>query len=134
MTVTPLHRPTAAPRSAYRTTRPRHRRSPPGRTAEAPDALTVSFEVTLAGEARYREALEIIDGLRQLTDRLPDGVGPRRRPAAPATRRLAGTGDASAGGPYRRTRPSRRRTGPAGAIRILPESRRVLLDGADRWR
>src|SRR4051794_7870869 len=72
MTVTPLRQHTAGhPRRHH--TRPSLISSRPAHGG--PDALTVSFAVTLAGEDRYRNALEVVDGLRQLAGRLTtDGL------------------------------------------------------------
>jgi DNA-binding response OmpR family regulator len=69
MTVTPIssHEVRTNPRG--RRTIVRRRRTTVGPIAEPP-GLTVSFEVTLAGDSRYTDALEILDTLRLVTDRL----------------------------------------------------------------
>jgi DNA-binding response OmpR family regulator len=69
MTVTPIssHEVRTSPRG--RRTIVRRRRTAAGPIVE-PAGLTVSFEVTLAGDSRYTDALEILDTLRLVTDRL----------------------------------------------------------------
>jgi len=117
MTVTPLTRRDHA--GPYRTTRTPHRRlSTVDRNGGTAEALTVSFEVTLTGEARYREALDLIDGLRQVTDGLP-GVSLDVTPAhaaAGTAKTVTGTG-------------ANILTGTAAGVVIALDSRRVLLDG-----
>ena len=112
MTVTPLTRRDHT--GPYRSIRTPHRRRPTlDRSGGSADALTVSFAVTLTGEARYREALDLIDGLRQVTDGLP-GV---------SLDVIPGTGfDIDTG---------TQETGPAGTADIVIglDSRRVLLEG-----
>ena len=69
--------------------------------------LTVSFEVTLAGDSRYHDAMHLLDGLRDLTDKL----------ATDSQVRLEVTPEPTAA--------------PVmdGGLRILPEARQVVLDG-----
>jgi two-component system OmpR family response regulator len=126
MTVTPLtRRDHTGPYRSIRT--PQRRRPTLDRSGGPADALTVSFAVTLTGEARYREALDLIDGLRQVTDGLP-GVSLDVIPGTDADIDL-GTG------PHieRESRPAGTNTGivagTAGGIVIGLDSRRVLLDG-----
>ena len=135
MTVTPLRQRTA----------PRHHPRPSllhPRPAEGDaNALTVSFAVTLAGEARYRDALEILDGLRQLTGRLTtdgrvsdplDAVSLDVTPSydtpdlVRARQPLALLGAT----PTPRPEPDPELAGGTSrGIRIVSESRRVSLDG-----
>jgi hypothetical protein len=140
MTVSPLRQRTA-PASRRHRTRPSLIHPRP--VDAGATALTVSFAVTLAGEARYRDALEILDGLRQLTGRLSaDGlvedpldavsldVSPTYDkpslvpPAQPFA--ILGVATAEPATELATVEPAAAAT---GAIEIVPESRRVLLDG-----
>ena len=144
MTVTPLTRRDHTGPSQHRSARTPNRRRPIAavdRPGDGDDALTVSFEVTLTGEARYREALTLIDDLRQVSDGLP-GVSLDVAPSyadpagAGALRllpRMTGPGTGPVTGSVRGTASGRDEpvaaAGTAGSILILPDSRRVLLDG-----
>jgi two-component system OmpR family response regulator len=140
MTVTPLTRRDHTGPSQHRSARTANRRRPivgVDRPGDGDDALTVSFEVTLTGEARYREALNLIDGLRQVTDGLP-GVsldiapsyadpagGGALRLLPPLTGPLSGPVTGTGNGEDEAAAAS----GTDGSIVIMPDSRRVLLDG-----
>jgi two-component system, OmpR family, response regulator len=136
MTVTPLRQHAAAPNR-------RHHARPslahPRPVDAGANALTVSFAVTLAGEARYRDALEILDGLRQLTGRLTtdgrvedplDAVSLDVTPSydnpdpvrAPHPLTVIGAVPEPMNAVDEESRPT-------GAIWIVPESRRVSVDG-----
>ena len=86
-------------------------------------ALTVSFDVTLAGESRYAEALRLLDTLRQATAHL-----------ATATLDVTpGVGLPVAEGPAETYPVASGRTplaGSDGYIEIRPESRGVAVAGA----
>lgn len=78
MTVTPLRGPDhrtpspTAPRG--RRGAGRRRRAALAAAGTDPAALTITFEITLSGEARYGDALEILDTLRQITGRLENST------------------------------------------------------------
>jgi DNA-binding response OmpR family regulator len=109
MTVTPLPtRPSA--RRRPRTTAPAA--LAPAALAPAEPALTVSFDVTLTGEDRHAAAVEVLETLRALTDRL-DAARVAVTPARPVL--TAVVDDA--------------RLIDEDVLRILPESRTVLRGG-----
>jgi DNA-binding response OmpR family regulator len=93
MTVTPLP------------SRPAVRRRPRPVTPAEP-ALTVSFDVTLTGDDRHADALEVLETLRGLTDRL-------------GTARVAVT-------PLPRSRVAVAPVVDDDTVRVFPESRTVL--------
>jgi two-component system OmpR family response regulator len=117
MTVTPIKhdRASATSPAGRHTSGTRRRRVRTG--VGAPAGLTVTFEITLSGENRYRDALEILDTLRQVTGRL----GPATLDVAPSHVTAITTDP-----------PSPESTGEDNAsIRILPDSRSVLVAGEE---
>jgi DNA-binding response OmpR family regulator len=119
MTVTPL-----SSRDQTFPVSPRSRRTVARRrrVTTEPAGLTVTFEVTLAGESRYADALEILDTLRQVTDRL-----------GTATLQVAPTAEAGVAPSAFLSSPGLRAVSPAAqgssadVIQILADSRSVLM-------
>jgi hypothetical protein len=134
MTVTPLSSRT------HRTplpTSPRGRRGLARRRRVAlaggsadPAALIVTFEITLAGESRYGDALEILDTLRAVTDRLGTAtldVGPAI--GAEDANEDAFTdryGEVFVAAPALPAMPAQT---DDGSIQVMPESRSVIVAG-----
>jgi two-component system, OmpR family, response regulator len=67
MVTAPPRRPGELRAHGFRRT---HTRRPTPATGADSPALTVAFEVTLEGETRYSDAVEVLDTLRRVTDRL----------------------------------------------------------------
>jgi DNA-binding response OmpR family regulator len=113
MSVTPL--PLRAPHHP----RTHRRRTPPQPLIDAPE-LRLTFEVTLGGDTRYSDAVEVLGTLRQLTDRLGSAsatsqITPSAGPVGPARAESpAGTEDDA---------------GDDGGIRVHADSRTVVIDG-----
>ena len=126
MTVTPL-----SSRDQTFPVSPRGRRTVARRrrvTAE-PAGLTVTFEVTLAGESRYSDALEILDTLRQVTDRLGTAtlqVAPTADPGEDLKSPYVAP-SAFQSSPGLRAVSSSAHASSADAIQILADSRSVLV-------
>jgi hypothetical protein len=134
MTVTPLSSRT------HRTplpTSPRGRRGLARRRRVAlaggggdPAALIITFEVTLAGESRYGDALEILDTLRAVTDRL----GTATLDVGPAVSAEDANEDPFAD-PYGEVfvaapaLPAMPALIDDGSIQVIPESRSVIVAG-----
>jgi hypothetical protein len=129
MTVTPLssrdHRtssPTSPP-SRRANTRRRRGPTPNGVPINDPAALTVTFEISLTGATRYRDALEILDTLRDVTDRLGiadlEVASTTTVDAAPTLAIAAPLG------------PSAATPSDDDLIRIMPDSRSVVVAGEE---
>jgi two-component system OmpR family response regulator len=130
MTVTPLSSRT------HRTplpTSPRGRRGLARRRRVAlaggsadPGALIVTFEITLAGESRYGDALEILDTLRAVTDRLGSATLDVR-PAVGAEDAFTDPyGEVFVAAPAPQAMPAQT---DDGSIQVMPESRSVIVAG-----
>jgi Transcriptional regulatory protein, C terminal len=134
MTVTPLssrtHRTPLPTSPRGRRGLARRRRVALARASADPAALIVTFEITLAGDGRYGDALEILDTLRAVTDRL----GTASLEVGPAIGAEDANGDAFTdpigemivAAPALPAMPAQTDN---GSIQVRPESRSVILAG-----
>lgn len=117
------------------------RPGPRQRRHDAPERLNLVIEVTVLGDRRYSDAVELIDGMRELAQRLgsvsmsasaPGWVRPGDSSGSPASRT---DGTASKVGPERAALKAGAGAGSGpggcGLIEIYPDERVVRVDGRE---
>jgi two-component system OmpR family response regulator len=138
MTVTPLssrdHRTPSPISPRPRPGVARQRRATMAGSSAEPAALTITFQITIAGESRYSEALEILDNLREVTEGLSTATLNVTRAVTPEDEDAftdpydAPHGEAFVATPALRAVPEQTLPND-GSIQIMPDSRIVTVAG-----